>query len=628
MIRIWQIVFFLFFTFHLGNLFAQNTSKAIKLTEKAEEAVKVREFSEAKDLLRKAIRVDASYGKAYLRLASIYNVYQQKDSALLYYNRYSEVVPPERVSQVLWERIAEMNFEHGDYTKASAAIHHVQNPDSLLSASIIFSEESISANQSISLETLPKSVNQYQLQYFPVLTVDENTIIYTKRDANHPSADEDIVVSTKIQGNWIPAQPISKNINTRYNEGACTISADGRTLIFTSCEGRPSFGSCDLYISFKEGAEWSKPENLGSIVNSKYWDSQPALSADGRTLLFSSNRPGGVGKRDLWQTRLGKSGWTEPVNLGKKVNTKEDETTPYLHANGELVFFSSSGHIGLGGFDLYASQFEQGEWQTPINLGYPLNSSAHELSLFINAEGTRGYYAIEETDARRMVSSEIVKFRIPFDSLIKHRASYVTGKVLDAESGEPIGAKLHMEDLKDSTNVFYASSDSLTGRYFLVLVADEEYGVFVQKSGYLFEDFTFEVQESTSLKPDTLDILLRPINNGVWLNLENIYFEVDDFHLQRKSRSELREIINYLQINPKLQFVIEGHTDNTGQEVHNLELSEKRARTVYDYLLKGGVDSSRMSYKGKGSKEPIADNNSEEGRKMNRRITFRVNAND
>ena len=607
---------------------AQPSKKAIRLTDKAEEAVKDRKFTDAKTLLKKAIEQDPAYGTPYLRIASIYMVYQQQDSALLYYNQYTRVTPAEKISSRLWTRIAQLNFEFGKYNLAEEAIYHVDHPDSVLFRSILFSKESTANSRELKVEPLPSTINQFKLQYFPVLTIDEQTIIFTKRDANHPGADEDIMVSMIIGEDWIPAQSISNTINTPFNEGACTISADGRTLIFTSCDGRSSFGSCDLYYARRDGNVWSKPVNLGNEVNTKYWESQPALSADGRKLYFSSNRPGGFGRRDLWVSSFKNDQWIKPVNLGKNINTKNDETTPFIHANSDVIFFSSNGHIGLGGFDLYKSEKISGRWSEPTNLGHPINSYHDELSLFINATGTHAYFAKEKSEGGKMLESLIVRYQLPQNQLIQNTSSYITGRVIDAASQKALSANIKMFNLNDSTDRYETIADPITGRYYLVLVANKEYGVFINKKNYLFEDLTFFAQDNNALQPDTVDIYLTPIDVGQELVLENIYFEFDSHNLNQKSISELKALALYLSENKGIKFRIEGHTDDVGTEAYNIELSTARAKTVYDFLLEKGIDPTRMAYTGKGSEKPIATNQSELGRKKNRRITFIVTAND
>ena len=601
------------------------SKKAVKLTEKADALIKERNFTEAVELYKKAIETDPSFPTPYFKLTGVYTVYQQKDLAVEYYNKGIQATPQSKVSEKMWAAAAKMNYEAGNYEDGLSAINHLAQPDSLLKLSLEFAVKSQSSKVSLEKEELPEEINAFGMQYFPVLTVDESKIIYTKRDNAGPSSDEDIYISTKINGNWIPAQPISNSINTTFNEGACSISADGRMLIFTACEGRKSFGSCDLYVTYRNGNNWSNPENLGDSINSRYWDSQPALSADGRTLYFSSNRPGGIGKRDIWVSKKTENGWSTPKNLGRPVNTEKDETTPFIHVNGKALFFSSDGHYGLGGLDLFVSEKNDG-WSLPVNLGVAVNSPNDEISLFINAAGSYGYYAIENSAGRRSSESVITKFKIPTDTLLTSKASYVTGRVLDKETGQVLGANFKMNNLQDPDDVYFVESDPISGKYFLVLTQGNQYGVFIEREGYLFENLSFTAGDNSILEPDTVDILLSPIREGESVVLQNIYFEVDSYNLDNRSLVELDDLVQFMKKNPKLKFLIEGHTDNTGSESYNLELSKLRARTVYDYLLAHGIHSSQVAYQGFGSAKPLETNDNVIGRGKNRRINITVSS--
>ncbi len=618
-----QVVLFCLVIGALSAAAQDYSNRAIKITDKADELIRSRSFGEAVEMLKKAIDIDPSYPQPYLKLTTIYNLYQKKDSAAKYYNGALSVIPESRISQKMWANAARMNYATGNYQEGLNAANRLTAPDSLLKLSLQFAVQSITNGVELEQELLPEEINAFGMQYFPVLTVDESKIIYTKRDSNTPGSDEDIMISTRIGGSWIPSQSISQSINTPFNEGACTISADGRTLIFTACEGRKSVGSCDLYITYRNGNTWSSPQNLGETVNSKHWDSQPALSADGRTLYFSSNRPGGQGKRDLWVTKLSDEGWSEPINLGKPVNTALDETTPFIHVNGQSLFFSSDGHYGLGGLDLFVSQ-KGSPWSQPLNLGHPINTRNDEISLFINALGDFGYYAAENGAGRQSSSTKLIKFRMPSDSLLKSKASYVTGRVLDSETKQPIGASFNMINLVNENDSYTVNADSITGKYFLVLTEGNQYGVFIQRRNYLFEDLNFTTTENSILSPDTIDIYLTPIRSGATVALENIYFNVDSYNLNAKSKSELEELVSFIKNNPSLKFLIEGHTDNTGSDEYNIELSEKRALTVYQYLVDQGVHTSKLAYKGFGSTRPVASNNSDESRIKNRRINITV----
>ncbi len=620
-----------------GSLWSQKLStenkKSIKLYHKGEDAVIDRNFPLAINSFQQAIKRDSSFQEPYLKLAGIYNLYQNKDSALIYYNGYVRVTPANKVSWKIYKNLAYLNFEFGKYELAQHYMNlllvdkpeHINDPDlKLIKQSIDFSLQAINKPIEIDIVPLPDQINSFQLQYFPILTVDEQVLIYTKRDSNLPDADEDIVFSRNVNGIWTEPGSISKEINTELNEGACTISADGRLLIFTSCDDGRTFGSCDLFFSVREGNEWSKPENMGSTVNSKYWDSQPSISADGRTLYFSSNRPGGQGKRDLWKSNYTDKGWQTPQNLGPEINGFRDETTPFIHANNELLFFSSNSKPGLGGYDLFYSQKQNNIWGRVKNLGFPINSYQDEVSIFVAANGRDAYYSKEVFDQGQILSSTLVQFKIESDSLNIDRSSYVTGKVFDQQTMEPLRAQLKLMNLNDSSDIYIVWSDAVTGGYFLTLTEGREYGVFVDRQGYLFENLSFQSHSNTVLSPDTINIALNAIEEGKTVILENIYFDFDQFQLNAKSIHELDRIVSYLKSNLEIKFEVEGHTDNRGDKQYNMTLSQKRAQSVCDYLLAKGIDKNRLEVKGYGSSKMIDFSDTERAHQINRRIAFRV----
>ncbi len=474
------------------------------------------------------------------------------------------------------------------------------------------------------MEELPKEINRYGLQYFPVLTIDERTIIYTKRDSNSQGADEDIVFSVKSDSGWTMAQSLSDKINSDQNEGASTVSADGRTLIFTSCDDGRTYGSCDLFISQKVGNEWSEPVNLGAVVNSSSWDSQPSLSADGRTLYFSSNRPGGYGKRDIWVSRYDKDKWSVPVNLGESINGSDDEITPTIHANGQLLFFSSKSHLGLGGYDLFYSTKQNKIWEPAVNLSYPINTHNDEISIYVTPNGRFALYAKETQESGRVIKSEIVKTKLLSGFLDVKPTSYITGRVFDEESGVSLHANLKLMNLQDSAEVYITSSDPSSGVYFLSITANTRYGVFIDMKNYLFDNLSIESKDNSILNPDTIDIALKPIKVGNSIVLENLYFDFDSYHLTENSQQELKELSAYLKENPELSFVIEGHTDASGANDYNHSLSLKRAQQVVDYLSAHGIAKTRMRAVGYGSTKPVSNETSLSRSAVDRRIVFRI----
>ncbi len=612
--------------------FSQNLSssnkKALKLYEKGQTKAKERDFESALTFFAGAIKSDPNFFEAYLRRASLFNAMGMEDSVYknlgVYLNLTSNPNP------TTLNRMATMAFSRGEYQRSEEYINSLfeivpeakeEREMNLLKRSLEFAKTELEKNSKVSIAPLPEQVNRFTLQYLPTITIDNSTLVYTKRDLIE--GDEDIVVSYFRNGQWTAAQSISPRINSPLNEGASTISADGKVMILTSCDKRDSFGSCDLYITRKTENGWSKPRNLGKPVNSPYWESQPSLSADGKKIYFSSNRPGGNGGRDLWSTVYSDGKWTQPVNLGKTINSFKDETTPFIHPNGETIYFSSNSYPGMGGYDLLRSNFIDSTWSNPQNLGFPINTYNDEVALLIGGDGKTAYFAKETQRDNRIIDSKIVTFELPEIHRAKP-ATYIVGRTFDAKTGAPIKAKIEIVDLNTNSFVYQAESDSISGNYTMVLPSDKELAGYVKKKGYLFYENNFYSESNSIMAPDTIDIHLKPIAVDEFLVLRNIYFELNSYELNEKSLSELNNVLEILTENPGIIVEISGHTDNTGSESYNQTLSERRAEQVYNEIVKNQIDQRRLSYKGFGDQKPIESNETEEGRQSNRRIEFRV----
>jgi outer membrane protein OmpA-like peptidoglycan-associated protein len=452
-------------------------------------------------------------------------------------------------------------------------------------------------------------------------------LIFTRRLGPGGADDEDLVVSRKTAtGRWGIPESISDNINSTSNEGTCSISADGRRLIFTSCIGRQGYGSCDLFESRKIGNEWTTPKNLGPNVNTSEWESQPSLSADGRTLYFVSDRRAGIGRRDIWVSTLNEKGvWTKARNVGKPINTVYDEISPFIHANSRVIYFASNGLTGFGGYDIfYSAKDTTNNWSNPVNMGRPINTNEDQFSLFITADGKKGYYSHEEARPQGYSVSYIYEIEIPEEQQVKAKTSYVRGIVRDKQSKIPLSAQIELIDLKTNETESLVESDSVTGQYLFVLTEGSEYALYVNKKNYLFQSLNFNYSEAKNSKPIVLNIDLEKALEGTTSVLENIFFDVDKYDLKPKSKTELQKILKFLQDNKTIRVEISGHTDNTGSAVYNKQLSQKRAQSVYDYLIQNGISGQQLVPKGYGSEQPIADNTSEEGKQKNRRIQFKI----
>ena len=612
------------------------SSKAIELYTEADNYRVRGQHAEAIDLLNQAIAKDKKFVEAYYRLGLVYMTTKNYPLAIENFEKALSLTNDPKKQKVFWYDLGETFLLTGQYEKAVSTLTQYvkvenQNKQKLDRANLMlknaeFALKNQSEKSKYQQRKLSDTVNCFAMQYFPVLTADQQELFFTRRLTGLGDDDEDLVVSRKdAQGRWFSPVSISKNINSKFNEGTCTISADGRKLIFTSCTGRKGYGSCDLFESTKIGNDWSEPVNLGPDVNSYDWESQPSLSADGRTLYFVSDRRGGFGRRDIWYSVQDENGqWTKAQNLGSPINTVYEEYSPFIHVNGKTLYFASNGLVGFGGFDIYYSEKLENEWSLPENLGRPVNDHEDQFSLFITADGKKGYYSHEEMNASGIPMGRLYEVQIPENQQVKFKSNYVKGTVKDKKTGQELKAKIELFDIAKNQIISLVESDSITGEYLIVLTQGSEYALYINKKGYLFQSLNFNYSNVTDFQPIIINIALEQALKGSVSVLKNIFFDVDKYDLKDKSVTELEKIIRFLVENPQIRVEISGHTDNTGSAAYNQQLSEKRAKSVYSYIIGKGINPLRLEWKGYGSSKPIQSNDTEEGRQQNRRIEFTI----
>lgn len=614
--------------------YTTKSKKAIAYYHESEMFMVRRQYEEAIRLLDLATDKDDDFVEAYNRKGYIYGLMRYQDEAKMNYTKVVELEPANPKFSNAYYFLSEIALKNGRYDEAKALVDKfltIQPMDRKLAPqagkilqSIEYAKENMAKSLPFKPRPLPESVNKLQLQYFPVLTADQQSIIFTGRKGLSANYDEDLYICTKdASGEWSQPSSVSDMINSPNNEGTCTISGDGRTLIFTSCLGRKGYGSCDLFISYKIGNDWTKPKNLGSSVNSRYWESQPSLSADGRTLYFVSDRPGGLGKRDIYVSYLKKDGtWSPPINLSKPVNSEEDEVSPFIHANGQTLYFASDGHPGFGSFDIFYSELSENVWQEPVNLGYPINTYEEQVSLFVTSDGKKGYYSNENLSNRVGAKSALYEFDMPQEIQVTKKSNFVKGRVIDSETTEYLSAKVELFDLAENKLISSVTSDKVSGEYLMVITEGKEYALYVNKTGYLFKSLAFDYKQKANLEPVLIDIYLDPIKSGTVTTLNNLFFDFDKYDLKEKSITELEKVKRFLDENPSTNIGISGHTDNSGSASYNKELSVNRAKSVYQYLVDQGIEEERLKFKGYGQEKPVAPNDTEENKQKNRRIEF------
>ncbi len=490
-------------------------------------------------------------------------------------------------------------------------------------------------------KSLGDGINTEQPEILPTLTADESMLFYTTLI----NGQQDILMSVKKNGVWQPGILLKGVSSPRGDEASPSISANGKVLVFTACGRKDGYGSCDLYYSEVRNGQWTAPKNMGSTINTKSWESQPSISSDGRFLFFASERGGGKGAKDLWVSiRAGNGEWTTPQNLGATVNTSADEQAPFIHADGRTLYFMSKGHPGMGEFDLYRTTLqEDGTFTSPENLGYPINSKANEGALSVSLDGQTAYF---DSD-RNLLQSEgnvtnndiqgtdLYSFEL-YPAMRPQPVTYVRASVTNAETNR-ILSEAEVEFIDLATGEVYRSSlTDWDGEFLTVLPVGKNYALNVRKPGFVFHSENFALRESyNAADAFELEIALQPIPETVAevetvepkskpVILKNIFFETASAQLRPESRTELESLQNLLDENPQLRIQINGHTDNVGSEIDNQQLSEARAEAVYQFLVENGIVAERLRFKGFGESQPIASNDTPEGRQRNRRTEFVV----
>ena len=610
---------------------AKVNKKATRLHNQAVEAGQNEDFAKSISLLQQALKVDANYVDAWLSLAGIYFEQKNYDAAIEHY---------EKAKKIDGEYFKDYNLPYsinlagkGLFEKALQAVEAFLSIPDLNEASIrageyrksnyLFAVEYAKNQKAGDYKFEPRnlgdSINSIFSEYYPTITLDGRELVFTRR-LNY--INEDFYGSMLEHKSWTVSKSLSGNINTTLNEGAQNISQDGQWLIFTGCNFPQGFGSCDLYISYLTPQGWSTPENMGNRINTEGWESAPSLSPDKRNLYFASSRPEGYGGIDIYvSNRLPNGKWSEPVNLGPEINTAGNESCPFIHADNQTLYFTSNGHPGYGKEDLFVVRKRPiGKWSKPENLGYPINTIEEEGSLVVAADGKTAYYASSRSDSRGGL--DLYSFELRTD-VRPVKTLWVKGKVFDKHSTKGLPSAVELTDLNSKEPLSRVETDEL-GNYLITLPIGRDYAFNVNRKGYLFYSANFPL---TGKNPDStysIDIPLQPLEANAIIILKNVFFDLNQYELKPESQVELFNVVKLLKENPTLKIQINGHTDNVGKPADNLLLSKNRAQSVVSFLTANGIQAQRLSFKGFGDQQPVADNSTEEGRAQNRRTELKV----
>jgi len=607
--------------------YSTTDKQAIKYFALANQSLDESLYDDAVKQLQESIGADDKFVEAHAVLADVFRLMHQHKSAIGQYLKVIALNPD--FNRSVYLKIGDEEINLAQYENAQQHLEKYLTYPDITPQNTFFAQKLI-ADCKFSINAMQHPVpfkpvnmgpeiNTADDEYLPTATADESMLIFTRKINNN----EDFYKSVKVDGKWQTATYLSDQINTpEYNEGAQSISQDGKYLFFTGCNRPDGLGRCDIYIAQKKGDDWGKPFDLAPPVNTPGWESQPSISADGRTLYFVSNRKGGYGGYDIWKSTLTDKGWGEPENLGPNINTSFDEQSPFIHPDDSTLYFCSNGWPGLGGKDLFVSRLgKDGKWQKPENLGYPINTNGDENGLTLTANGKDAFFSSNNLGG--FGGYDIYTFELP-ENLRPHVVTYVKGKVADAKTLEPLEAAVEIIDLQKNIPVYQDYSDINRGDFLATLTAGKNYGLNISKSGYLFYSQNFSLIGREANNPFNISVLLQPIEIGNKVILNNIFFDTNKFDLKPESLAELDKLVEFMMLNPTLHIEISGHTDNVGSTQANQILSENRAKSVYQYLIINKIDAGRLVYKGYGETQPIAPNDNEDGRKKNRRTEFKI----
>lgn len=614
-----------------------DNKKAIKYYNEAVSHYQYDEYLMAIKLLEKSIKNDDLFIEAWLLLGDSYAEVNSTTKALnayVYATKIDSLFFP-----AVYFFIGNLNYELANYQRAMDNFMFLSNIQNVSKELLMLSyTRLIFASTALKLVENPVSVIMHNIGA-PINTINDEYINYVNTSSNYMMLTrrtqlesttagksvykEKLLYSISNDTVWGKPLPVNLVWQNDLDMGSLNLSTDGQSMYFTGCYWPMGQGGCDLYVSHSLGDEWIEPENLGSYINTSRWESQPIISSDNKKLYFASKRVGGKGGSDIWMSiKLTDGSWSPPINLGDSINTPKDEMSPFLHADGSTLFFASTGHPGLGGYDIFISrQNELNIWSKAKNIGYPTNSQSNDINIFMSIDGVNSWITSDRAGGEG--NMDIYTFK-NYNEILPQKTMYVEGTVVDKKTGKPLNAEIQITNLNTSQIINTTFSDSVDGKFLLVVYPGIDYAFNISKKGYLFFSKRISLKDSIGLNIVKQQFELSPFSTGNSLTMNNINFKFNEFELLPSSFIELDKLTKMLYNNPLSQIEIIGHTDSIGDNKYNKALSIKRAESVTKYLISNGINAERLSFIGMGSTMPIYTNTSEAGRAINRRTEIRI----
>lgn len=558
-----------------------------------------------------------------------------------------------------WDKAVDHYQQHADFLRKEG-LHDERAEVARYIEECGYGKELMKNPERVWIDNLGPAINSEYHDYGLVINADESRMMFTSRrpgttggaiDPDLNDYFEDVYISQRVGDHWGQAANMGEGFNTDTHDASVSMSADGQTMFIFRYSPK---AQGEIFVSqLQDDGYWSVPEALSSPVNSQAHESSASLSPDNRTLYFVSDREGGFGGRDIYYSQWNekRKRWGEAVNIGPTINSRYDEEGVFIHPDGKTLYFSSGGHQSMGGVDIMYSTLNNGVWSTPRNIGYPINTPDHDV-FFVPAANTRyAYYTsvreegyggrdiylitflgepkppVLNAEAQLIAShSQPIAEKVvePEVEIRTSEMAILKGVITDEATGKPVKASIDLIDNATAELMAGFSSESVSGKYLVTLPSGKNYGIAINADGYLFHSENFNIPADALFKTYVKNIQLKRIEIGKSVVLRNIFFDTNKFDLRQESKSELERLKSILVDNPQVRMEISGHTDSDGSAQLNQMLSENRAKAVVDYLIENGIESSRLTYAGYGAAQPVASNDTAEGKQENRRTEFKI----
>ncbi len=602
--------------------------KAKKYFEQAlDSRKKGKPYKTIKSLIDQTLSEDSSYVEAWKILGDV--SYFNKDYLISEnaYQKATDLCPD--IGPNPFYRLGILRYQKKDFIGAEKAMttfldfNKVKDDEAKYATEVIYKSRLLAHPVPFNPKPL-KGVSTNDPEYLACISPDGDFCFFTRRyemlvkGLLTPVSVEKFMVSPKNNNEFQKGEPMPFPFNKKQNnnEGSPSISIDNKYLFFTENNN----GNFDLYMSEAFGSGWKDPVPVFANKNDNdYWEGQPSISPDGNTLYFASYRDSVTQTGDIYISKKVNGKWASPELLSGPINTSGNEKSPFIHPDNRTLYFSSNGLPGMGGYDIFISRLDtNGNWSAPLNLGYPVNTEADEVGFFVSTDGQHGYFASNNINSTG--GYDIFEFALN-ENVKPEKVLFIKGELKNDEEDEPLNANIELKNAvtKETITVNY---DSVSGRYASVVLFNQDYILTVKKKGYAFSSAYFSNEDTTLNEPVKVDLDLIKNKKGKAYTLNNILFETNSAVLSRQDRVIIDQFSDYLKLNPEINVAINGHTDNEGNPADNLLLSEKRAQSVYDYLITTGILKDRLSYHGYGETQPIQPNDKSSHKAQNRRTEF------